>query len=141
MPANEFKRDDDFLRTLIATARTIAVVGLSANPERPSNEVASYLIDAGFTVIPVNPACSEVLGLRCYPDLRSVPGRIDIVDVFRKPAEVMPIATDAIAVGAGALWLQLGVIAPAAAREADRAGLQVVMDRCLKVEHRRLIGS
>lgn len=140
MPSNDFRRDDDFLRALLEQARTIAVVGLSANPERPSNEVARYLIEAGFTVIPVNPACTEVLGLRCYPDLRAVPEKIDIVDVFRKPADVMPIADEAIAVGAGALWLQLGVLAPEAARKADHAGLKVVMDHCLKIEHRRLLG-
>lgn len=141
MSTNEFSATDDSLRLILTAARTIAVVGLSPKAERASNEVASYLISAGYTVIPVNPAVDEVLGLRCYPDLHAVPGHIDIVDVFRKPEDVAAVADEAIAVGAGCLWLQLGVIAPEAARKAAAAGLQVVMDHCTKREHRRLFGS
>jgi predicted CoA-binding protein len=131
--------DNAGLRALLQHTRTIAVVGLSANPHRPSNEVACYLRDAGYTIIPVNPACDEILGEKCYPSLREVPMKIDIVDVFRNPADVPAIVEDAIAVGAGCVWLQLGVIAPEAAARAEAAGLKVVMDRCTKIDHRHLI--
>ncbi|MBL8465179.1 MAG: CoA-binding protein, partial [Thauera sp.] len=117
-----------------------AVVGISAKPDRPSHEVAHYLQRAGYTIIPVNPAYEEVLGQKCYPSLHEVPGKIDLVDVFRKPAEVMAVVDEAIAVGAGSVWLQLGVIAPDAADKAAAAGLKVVSDRCTKIEHRRLVG-
>lgn len=132
--------DPGALRRLLAEAKTIAVVGLSPRPERASHEVAHYLRQHGYRIIPVNPACSEVLGERSYPSLRAVGERIDIVDVFRRPSEVMAVAEDAIAVGARCLWLQLGVIAPEAAARAEVAGLAVVMDHCTKIEHRRLLG-
>lgn len=131
--------DDAGLRRLLQDTRTIAVVGMSANPERASNEVAQYLRRAGYTIIPVNPACAEILGEKCYPSLREVPVPIDLVDVFRKSEDVMPIVEDAIAVGAKAVWLQLGVIATEAATRAETAGLAVVMDHCTKIEHRRLV--
>ena len=131
--------DDAGLRRLLQDTRTIAVVGMSANPERASNEVAQYLRRAGYTIIPVNPACAEILGEKCYPSLREVPVPIDLVDVFRKPDDVMPVVEDAIAVGAKAVWLQLGVIATEAAARAEAAGLAVVMDHCTKIEHRRLV--
>jgi len=131
--------DDAGLRRLLENTRNIAVVGMSANPDRPSNEVAQYLRRAGYTVIPVNPAYREILGEKCYPGLREVPVEIDLVDVFRNPDDVMPIVEDAIAVGAKSLWLQLGVIAPGAVARAEAAGLAVVMDRCTKIEHRRLL--
>ncbi len=131
--------DDAGLRRLLQDTRTIAVVGMSANPERASNEVAQYLRRAGYTIIPVNPACAEILGEKCYPSLREVPVPIDLVDVFRKSEDVMPVVEDAIAVGAKAVWLQLGVIATEAATRAETAGLAVVMDHCTKIEHRRLL--
>ncbi|KAI5912886.1 CoA-binding protein [Thauera sp. 2A1] len=131
--------DDAGLRRLLQDTRTIAVVGMSANPERASNEVAQYLRRAGYTIIPVNPACAEILGEKCYPSLREVPVPIDLVDVFRKSEDVMPVVEDAIAVGAKAVWLQLGVIATEAAARAEAAGLAVVMDHCTKIEHRRLV--
>ncbi|MDE2615302.1 MAG: CoA-binding protein [Burkholderiales bacterium] len=131
--------DDAGLRRLLQDTRTIAVIGMSANPERASNEVAQYLRRAGYTIIPVNPACAEILGEKCYPSLREVPVPIDLVDVFRKPDDVMPVVEDAIAVGAKAVWLQLGVIATEAAARAEAAGLAVVMDHCTKIEHRRLV--
>ena len=102
--------------------------------------IGHYLQRAGYTIIPVNPAYEEVLGQKCYPNLHEVPVKIDLVDVFRKPAEVMAVVDEAIAVGAGSVWLQLGVIAPDAADKAAAAGLKVVSDRCTKIEHRRLIG-
>lgn len=140
MHPNDISTEPEAIRSLLQQARTIAVVGISAKPDRPSHEVAHYLQRAGYTIIPVNPAYEEVLGQKCYPSLHEVPGKIDLVDVFRKPAEVMAVVDEAIAVGAGSVWLQLGVIAPAAAEKAAAAGLKVVSDRCTKIEHRRLIG-
>ena len=140
MHPNDISTQPEAIRSLLQQARTIAVVGISAKPDRPSHEVAHYLQRAGYTIIPVNPAYEEVLGQKCYPSLHEVPGKIDLVDVFRKPAEVMAVVDEAIAVGAGSVWLQLGVIAPDAADKAAAAGLKVVSDRCTKIEHRRLIG-
>ncbi|AWI76029.1 CoA-binding protein [Parazoarcus communis] len=127
------------LKQLLESTRTIAVVGISPKPERASHEVALYLQHHGYTIIPVNPVCDEVLGLKCYPSLREVPVKIDVVDVFRRSEEVMPVVEDAIAIGARAVWLQLDVIAPEAIARAEAAGLSTVMDRCTKIEHRRLL--
>ena len=140
MHINDISADRAATRALLQDTRTIAIVGLSPNPQRPSNEVARYLRAAGYTIIPVNPACDQVLGEKCYASLREIPGPVDLVDVFRRPEDVMPIVDDAIAIGARGLWLQLGVIAPEAARRAADAGLKVVMDRCTKIEHAILIG-
>ena len=140
MHPNDISTQPEAIRNLLQQARTIAVVGISAKPDRPSHEVAHYLQRAGYTIIPVNPAYEEVLGQKCYPSLHEVPGKIDMVDVFRKAAEVMAVVDEAIAVGAGSVWLQLGVIAPDAADKAAAAGLKVVSDRCTKIEHRRLVG-
>lgn len=129
------------LRRVLLETRTIAVVGLSANWNRPSYFAAKYMLEHGYTIIPVNPAYEEVLGLKCYPSLREVPVRIDMVDVFRKPEDVPPLVDEAIAIGARTLWLQLGVIHEEAARKAEAAGLQVIMDRCVKIEHARLFGG
>ena len=133
----------DPIHALLAAARTIAVVGCSADPRKDSHEVAAYLQQAGYRIIPVNPAVAEVLGERCYPDLASIPAdvKVDIVDVFRRPEHVPPVAEQAIARGARALWLQLGITHPEAERRAAEAGLQVVSNRCLKVEHQRRFGS
>lgn len=140
MHPNDISTQPEAIRSLLQQARTIAVVGISARHDRPSHEVAHYLQRAGYTIIPVNPAYEEVLGQKCYPNLHEVPVKIDLVNVFRKPAEVMAVVDEAIAVGAGSVWLQLGVIAPDAADKAAAAGLKVVSDRCTKIEHRRLIG-
>jgi len=129
------------LRRVLQQTRRIAVVGLSANWHRPSFFAAKYMQDRGYTIIPVNPAYTEVLGQKCYPSLRDLPMEVDMVDVFRKPEEVPAIADDAIAIGARTLWLQLGVIAPEAAAKAEAAGLEVVMDRCVKIEYARLFGG
>lgn len=128
------------IRALLQTARTIAVVGMSNNPERDSYGVAAFLQRNGYRIIPVNPALTgPVLGEQPYAALRDVPVPIDIVDVFRR-SEFMPeIADEAIAVGAGALWMQLGVYHLEAAQHAAQAGLKVVMDRCMAIEHRRLM--
>lgn len=119
----------------------IAMVGLSGNPYRPSHFAAIYMLSAGYTVIPVNPREQEVLGQRSYPSLREVPGPVEIVDIFREPAAVPALVEDAIAVGAKVLWLQLGVIHLEAARRAREAGLEVVMDACVKIEHARFFGG
>jgi hypothetical protein len=132
------------LRRLLQQCRRIAVVGVSSEWNRPSHFVAKYLIEHGYTVIPVNPKYREVLGRPCYPDLASAiqaQGPIDLVDCFRRSSDIEPIAHAAIAIGARCLWMQLGVINEAAAALARSAGLQVVMDRCVKIEHARLFGG
>lgn len=133
--------DIQTLRRVLRETRTIAVVGLSANASRPSHAVAKYMQEQGYRIIPVNPHYPEILGEKSYPDLASIPGNVDMVNVFRKPAEVLPIAEQAIAIGARTLWLQVGVIDEQARRKAEAAGLTVVMDRCLEVEHAHLLGS
>lgn len=133
---------DPEIRRLLAGARNIAVVGLSENPARPSFDVAQYLRSRGYTIIPVNPMIQQWQGIKAYPDLASVRAadiRIDLVDVFRRPEEVEPVVDDAIRVGAPAVWFQLGVTNEAAAEKAKQAGMTVVMDRCAKIEHRRLL--
>ncbi|MDI6746273.1 MAG: CoA-binding protein [Rhodocyclaceae bacterium] len=131
--------DDPGLTRILETHRVIAMVGLSAREDRPSNIVARYLMARGYTVIPVNPAASDILGQRCYASLQDIPVKVDMVDVFRKAEDVPPIAAAAIAIGAKSLWLQLGIINPAAAETASAAGLDVVMDRCPKIEYARLV--
>lgn len=129
------------LRRVLQLNPTIAVVGLSASWNRPSYFAAKYMQERGYTIIPVNPGASEILGVKCYPDLASVPVPIDMVDVFRKPEDVVPIAEEAVRIGAKCLWLQLGVINDEAVALADAAGLEVVMDRCVKIEYARLFGG
>lgn len=129
------------LRRVLQGNRVIAVVGLSPNWNRPSYFAAKYMLEHGYIVIPVNPGATEILGQKCYPDLASIPGQVDLVDVFRKPEDVMPIADQAIRLGAKCLWLQLGVIHREAADKAAAAGLDVVMDRCVKIEYARLFGG
>ncbi len=129
------------LRRVLAQHRTIAVVGLSANWYRPSYFAAKYMLDHGYRVIPVNPAYGEVLGQRCYPSIAAIPGPVDIVDAFRKPAEMAAIAREAVAKGAKVLWMQLGIRNDEAARIAMDAGLDVVADRCVKIEHARILGG
>jgi predicted CoA-binding protein len=127
-------RMDDILRS----ARTIAVVGLSNKRFRPSYGVAEYMKRAGYRIIPVNPGQPEIMGETCYPDLDSVPGPIDIVDIFRRSEFVPEIVEAAIRKGAKAIWMQEGVIHEEAARRAEEAGIAVIMDRCLLKDHRRL---
>ncbi len=129
------------LRRILAEYRRVAVVGLSANWYRPSYFAAKYLLDHGYDVVPVNPAYAEVLGQRCYPDLESIPERVEIVDCFRKPQDIPPLAESAVELGAKVLWMQLGVVNEPAAELAGGAGLEVVMDRCMKIEHARLFGG
>ena len=129
------------LKRILKSNRVIAVVGLSANWWRPSYFVAKYLQDHGYRVIPVNPAYQEVLGEKCYASLKDVPEKIDMVDCFRKAEEIPALAEDAIAIGASCLWMQLGVVNEAAAARARATGMDVIMDRCVKIEHGRLFGG
>ena len=123
---------------ILKSTRTIAVVGISSNPMRPSNGVAEYLKRAGYRIIPVNPNETEVLGEKCYARLEDVPEKIDMVDIFRRSEYVPEIVESAIRVGARTVWMQEGVIHEAAAERARQAGLDVVMDRCTLKEHRKL---
>jgi uncharacterized protein len=131
---------DTLLRRVLAECRSIAVVGLSAQPHRPSHGVALYMQAQGYRIIPVNPAYTEVLGQRCYPSLAEVPEPVHMVNVFRRTEEVLPVAHQAIAIGARCLWQQLGVVNEAADQLVRQAGLDAVMDRCVKIEHARLLG-
>lgn len=124
---------------LLRRAHRIAVVGLSSNPERPSYNVARYLMDHGYEIVPVNPHENEVLGQPAYARLTDVPGHIDLVDIFRRPSYVPEVVRDAVQVDADAIWMQLGAVDADAAVAADRAGLTVVWDRCIAVEHARLV--
>ncbi|GBE57401.1 hypothetical protein BMS3Abin01_00313 [bacterium BMS3Abin01] len=131
-------RESEKIARILRRSQVIAVVGASPRPERPSYLVARYLIGQGFRVIPVRPRVSEVLGRRCYPRLEDIPGNVDIVDVFRRPEACPDVARSAAVIGAGALWLQQGIISDEAAEIAAAAGLDVVMDRCIKVAHREM---
>ena len=117
---------------ILAETNTVAVVGLSDRAERPSNAVARYMKERGYRIIPVNPRLSDVLGEKAYPSLSDIPGKVDLVDVFRKSGEVPALAEEAIRVGARFFWMQEGVVDEGAAKEAQAAGLLVVMDRCMK---------
>jgi hypothetical protein len=129
------------LRRILAENRVIAVVGLSADWFRPSFFAAKYMQEHGYRIIPVNPKYPSILGEKCYASLRDIPEKIGIVDCFRRTADIPPIAEDAIAIGAKVLWQQLGVRNEAAAARARAAGLEAVMDRCVKIEHGRLFGG
>ena len=133
--------DINTLRRILRECRVLAVVGLSAQWHRPSYFAAKYMMEHGYRVIPVNPQYPEVLGQKCYASLRDIPEEVDLVDVFRKTADVLPVARDAIAIGAKVLWQQLGVKNEEAAALARAAGLDSVMDRCVKIEHGRLFGG
>jgi len=137
--------DINTLRRILKENRVLAIVGLSASWHRPSYFAAKYMLEHGYRVIPVNPQYQEVLGQKCYASLRDIPrsvaAQVDLVDVFRKTADVLPVAEDAIAIGARVFWQQLGVKNEAAAAKARAAGLDTVMDRCVKIEHGRLFGG
>lgn len=133
-------QDTPTIREILRSAHTIAIVGLSPNALRPSNFVGFYLQRHGYRIVPVNPREREILGEVSYPSLSAIPFHIDVVDVFRAPDAVPGIAEEAVKVGADALWLQFGVISPEGAAIAERGGLNVIMDRCMKVEHGRHIG-
>ena len=132
---------DPQIRHILETAVTVAIVGLSDKPDRDSYRVAEYLQDHGYQIVPVNPTVESVLGQKSYTRVADIPGQIDIVDVFRKPDAVPPVVAEAIEARARVVWLQAGVVNQEAAETAEAAGLQVVMDRCIKMEHQRLFGQ
>jgi uncharacterized protein len=133
--------DISSLRRILRDNRSIAVVGLSGDWYRPSYFAAKYMQEHGYRIIPVNPKYAEILGEKCYPSLRAIPGKVDIVDCFQKTERILPLAEEAIAIGARVLWQQIGVVNEEAADRARAAGLDTVMDRCLKIEHGRLFGG
>jgi predicted CoA-binding protein len=133
-------QDARTIQSILHTARTIAIVGLSPNPLRPSYFVGYYLQRNGYRIVPVNPKETTILGETCYPSLTAIPFPVDVVDVFRAPEAVPAIAEEAVKIGARALWLQFDVISPEGARIAEQGGLAVVMDRCMKIEHARYLG-
>lgn len=133
--------DINTLRRVLRQSRTIAVVGLSADWFRPSYFAAKYMQGHGYRIIPVNPKYPEILGEKSYPNLAAIPEPVDIVDVFRKPADATAIAEEAVAIGAKTLWLQIGVINEEARKIAENSGLTVIMDRCVKIEYARLFGG
>ena len=129
------------LECILNNAKTVAIVGASSKQDNPSYEVAKYLLEKGFRVFPVNPNCDEVLGLKCYPDLKSIPEHVDVVDIFRKPDAIPAVVEDAVRIGANNVWMQLGLENEEAAQTARNAGLNVVMNRCMKMEHTRHFGK
>jgi len=134
-----FSVDVATIRKVLRDSKTIAVVGLSPKPHRPSHQVASYLMEAGYTIIPVNPGQDAILGQTCYPNLRAIPTPVDMVDIFRKPETILPIVEDAIAIDARFIWMQEGIVNEEAAAKAEAAGLLVIMDRCTKIDHMNLV--
>jgi len=133
-------QNEKLINRILEDSRTIAVVGLSAKPDRPSYDVAAFLQSNGYKIIPVNPNLSSVLGEKSYPDLSSIPEPVDVVDIFRKSEDVGPIVDEVIKVGARTVWMQLGIVNEEAAKKAQDAGLNVIMDRCMKREYGKIHG-
>ncbi|HUI89046.1 MAG TPA: CoA-binding protein [Anaerolineales bacterium] len=131
--------DDDELKQILRTIRTIASVGVSSSREKPSYWIFNYLKEHGYEMIPVNPAASQILGAEVYPDLASIPKKIDAVQVFRKSEDVPPVIDQAIEIGAKVIWMQKGIVNEEAAQRAESAGLKVVMNRCMMETHQRLL--
>jgi len=137
-PEPEAPADPREVAAVLNDYRVVAVVGLSGNPERSSYQVAQYLQNHGYRIIPVNPGCRQVLGEPCYPSLKDIPFPVEVVDIFRNVEAIPSIVDEAIAAGAKAVWMQLGLEEPGLARKARKAGLKVVMNRCMKMEHAAL---
>ena len=133
--------DIDAMRRILTNYKRVAIVGLSADPSRASNSVAKYLLEHGFEVTPVNPKYDEILGQPCYPDLAAIPTQVDIVDLFQRSERVPTFVDAAIDIGAKVIWMQLGIVHDEAAAKARAAGLEVVMDRCMKIEYAHLVGG
>lgn len=131
---------DEYLKEILVSARTIASVGISSNPEKDSYWVVSYLKEQGYRIIPVNPTAAEIMGEKTYASLEEIPDPVDIVQIFRKPEDVPPVVQSAIKIGAKVVWMQEGIVNEDAAQMASDAGLKVVMDACMRATHRRLIG-
>ena len=127
------------IRRILEDSKTIAVVGLSPKPQRPSHLVARYLLAAGYTIIPVNPGQDTIFGLPCYPNLGAIPMPVDLVDIFRRPEALLPVVEEAIAIGSRFIWMQEGIVNDEAAAKAEAAGLEVIMDRCTMVDHMNLL--
>lgn len=136
-----FNPEDHEIREMLSKYRVIAVVGLSDDPLKDSNRVAHYLIDNGYAVVPVNPSKTNILGLTTYPNLTSIPFPVDIVNIFRKPQDVPSVVDEAVAVGAQVVWMQAGIAHHESAKKAQTAGLTVVQNTCIKVEHARFFGA
>ena len=132
---------DKEMKEILLSAKTVASVGLSSNQEKESYWIAAYLKEQGYRIIPVNPTATEILGEKAYPDLSSVPEKVDVVQVFRKPEDVPPVVEEAIKIGAKVVWMQEGISHEESAKKAREAGLQVIMDACMRATHRRLIGE
>lgn len=132
--------NDNEMRDILRSVKTIASFGLSSNQEKESYWIVSYLKEQGYKIIPVNPTAAEILGEKAYPDLESIPEKVDVVQVFRKSEDVPPVVDSAIKIGAKVVWMQEGIVNEEAALKAREAGLQVVMDACMRAVHRRLIG-
>ena len=132
--------NDKVMKEILLSAKTIASVGLSSNQEKESYWIVSYLKEQGYRIIPVNPTATEILGETVYPNLSAIPDKVDVVQVFRKPEDVPPVVEEAIKIGAKVVWMQEGIVNEEAAQKAREAGLQVVMDACMRATHRRLIG-
>ena len=133
--------ETETITAILKNYRVVAVVGLSSDPARPSYRVAEYLQEHGYRIIPVNPSCQNILGEKCYPSLKEIPFPVEVVDIFRKVDAIPAIVEEAIQIRAKAVWMQLELVEPESAQKAREAGLQVVMDHCLKVEHIRLSGT
>ena len=133
--------NSQMMKEILLSAKTVASVGLSSNPEKISYQIASYLKEQGYRVIPVNPTATEILGEKVYSDLSSIPEKVDLVQVFRKPEDVPPVVDEAIKIGAKVVWMQEEIVNEEAAQKARAAGLQVVMNACMRVAHRQLIGQ
>lgn len=132
---------DDQLREILTTSKTVACVGVSTNPDKPSYGIFAYLVDHGYNMIPVNPGAAEIQGRKAYPDLGSIPGKVDVVQIFRRPEDVPGVVDEAIRIGARVVWMQEDVVNPQAAATAEAAGLKVVMNRCMRQTHIRLLGG
>jgi len=130
--SNDFEQ---VIRNILISTNTIASVGLSSNPEKPSYGVVSYLHGQGYKIIPVNPTASEIMGEKAYPSLSDIPDKVDVVQIFRKPEDVPPVVDEAIKIGAKVVWMQEGIVNQEAAQKAREAGLQVVMDTCMRAAH------
>ena len=139
--ANIISADDRQVKQLLATSHTIAVVGMKADEHKPSYYVPKYMLDHGYEIIPVNPGASEIVGLKCYADLLAIPQPVDIVQVFRRAADVIPHMGEALQIKPHAFWMQTGIINELAAEQLAKAGIKVVMDRCMYVDHRNLLGN
>jgi predicted CoA-binding protein len=133
----EFNPEDTEIKAILEKNQTIAVVGLSTDPDKDSHRVAKYLQERGYRIVPVNPKCDQILGQQCYPRLSDIPFPVDVVDIFRKIDAIPGIVEEAIGIGARVVWMQLGLAENTSARQAQEAGLQVVMNKCIKIEHSR----